>query len=189
MNDPAETSEFLAFTKAADAKSLSRAAAELGIPRATLGRRLARFEERLGARLLRRTTRSLSLTEAGEAFYRHARIVLDAVSAAEQSVRRTDETLRGTAVLPLIITFVVSFLTAAVLAGSAALAQHFYDGSFFLNAVLTSVILWIGFTAARMITHDLFERRNSSLTVLNLAHELVTVVVMGLVIGAFGFPG
>jgi hypothetical protein len=100
----------------------------------------------------------------------------------------TDETLRGTAVLPLIITFVVSFLTAAVLAGSAALAQHFYEGSFLLNAVLTSVILWIGFTAARMITHDLFERRNSSLTVLNLAHELVTVVVMGLVIGAFGFP-
>jgi DNA-binding transcriptional LysR family regulator len=95
LNDPAETSEFLAFTKAADAKSLSRAAAELGVPRATLGRRLARLEERLGVRLLRRTTRSLSLTEAGEAFYRHARIVLDAVSAAEQSVRRTDETLRG----------------------------------------------------------------------------------------------
>lgn len=101
----------------------------------------------------------------------------------------TDETLRGSAVLPLIITFVVSFFTAAVLAGSAALAQHFYEGSFFLNVVLTSVILWIGFTAARMITHDLFERRNSSLTVLNLAHELVTVIVMGLVIGAFGFPG
>ncbi|MGN6503553.1 MAG: DUF1761 domain-containing protein [Pseudolysinimonas sp.] len=101
----------------------------------------------------------------------------------------TDETLRGSAVLPLIITFVVSFFTAAVLAGSAALAPHFYEGSFFLNVVLTSVILWIGFTAARMITHDLFERRNSSLTVLNLAHELVTVIVMGLVIGAFGFPG
>jgi hypothetical protein len=100
----------------------------------------------------------------------------------------TDEKVQGTAVLPLVITFVVSFFTAAVLAGSAALAQHFYEGSFFLNAVLTAVILWIGFTAARMITHDLFERRNSSLTVLNLAHELVTVVVMGLVIGAFGFP-
>jgi hypothetical protein len=100
----------------------------------------------------------------------------------------TDEKLQGTAVLPLIITFVVSFFTAAVLAGSAALAQHFYEGSFFINAVLTAVILWIGFTAARMITHDLFERRNSSLTVLNLAHELVTVIVMGLVIGAFGFP-
>jgi hypothetical protein len=55
--------------------------------------------------------------------------------------------------------------------------------------VLTAVILWIGFTAARMITHDLFDRRPSSLTVLNLAHELVTVVVMGLIIGLFGFPG
>jgi hypothetical protein len=101
----------------------------------------------------------------------------------------TDEKLKGTAVLPLIITFVVSFFTAAVLAGSAAIAQHFYQGSFLLNAVLTSVILWIGFTASRMITHDLFERRAATLTTINLAHELVTVVVMGLIIGAFGFPG
>lgn len=98
------------------------------------------------------------------------------------------DTQKGAA-LPLIITFVVSFLTAAVLAGSAALAQHFYEGNFLLNAVLTAVILWIGFTASRMLTHDLFDRRPSSLTVLNLAHELVTVVVMGLIIGLFGFPG
>jgi hypothetical protein len=98
------------------------------------------------------------------------------------------DTQKG-AVIPLIITFVVSFLTAAVLAGSAALAQHFYEGEFLLNAVLTAVILWIGFTAARMLTHDLFDRRPSSLTVLNLAHELVTVVVMGLIVGLFGFPG
>jgi hypothetical protein len=99
-----------------------------------------------------------------------------------------EDEIRGAA-LPLIITFIVSFFTAAVLAGSAAIAQHFYQGNFLLNAVLTAVILWIGFTAARMITHDLFDRRPSSLTVLNLAHELVTVIVMGLIIGAFGFPG
>jgi hypothetical protein len=101
----------------------------------------------------------------------------------------TDESMQKGAALPLIITFVVSFFTAAVLAGSAAIAQHFYEGNFLLNALLTSVILWIGFTAARLITHDLFDRRPSSLTVLNLAHELVTVVVMGLIIGLFGFPG
>jgi hypothetical protein len=99
-----------------------------------------------------------------------------------------DDTQKGAA-LPLIITFIVSFFTAAVLAGSAAIAQHFYEGDFLLNAVLTGVILWIGFTASRMLTHDLFDRRPSSLTVLNLAHELVTIVVMGLIIGAFGFPG
>ena len=74
-----------------EAKSLSRAAAELGIPRATVARRLGRLEERLGVRLLRRSTRRLSVTDAGERFYRHARIVLDAVSQAQSSVRATEE--------------------------------------------------------------------------------------------------
>ena len=95
MPDPVETAELAAFVKTVDARSLSRAAAELGIPRATLSRRLARLEERLGARLLRRSTRSLALTEAGESFHRHARIVLEAVAHAEASVRQVDDAVRG----------------------------------------------------------------------------------------------
>src|SRR3954454_15542115 len=95
MQDPLENAELLAFAKAVDAKSLTRAAAELGIPRATLGKRLARLEQRLGVRLLRRTTRSLALTDAGETFYRQARIVLDAVSQAEASIRRPDDAIAG----------------------------------------------------------------------------------------------
>ena len=54
---------------------------------------------------------------------------------------------------------------------------------------VAAVIIWIGFTAARLLTHDLFERRPGTLTAINMGHELVTVVVMGLIIGAFGFPG
>src|SRR5262245_37870251 len=95
MTEPLETAELLAFSKAVDARSLSRAASELGVPRATLSRRLARLERRIGARLLRRSTRSLLLTDAGEALYRHARIVLDAVEQAEASVRQTDQAVRG----------------------------------------------------------------------------------------------
>jgi DNA-binding transcriptional LysR family regulator len=95
MPDPVETSELLAFTRTVETKSFSRAAAELGAPRATIGRRLARLEERLGVRLLRRTTRALALTDAGNAFYRHARIVLEAVAQAESSVRRSDSVIRG----------------------------------------------------------------------------------------------
>jgi DNA-binding transcriptional LysR family regulator len=95
MQEPVETAELLAFARTVDAGSLSRAAAELGVPRATISRRLARLEERLRTRLLRRTTRSLALTDAGEALYRHARIVLDAVRDAETSVRRTDDAVRG----------------------------------------------------------------------------------------------
>jgi len=96
MVDAVETSELLAFTRTVEAKSLSRAAAELGAPRATIGRRLARLEQRLGVRLLRRTTRALALTDAGDAFYRHARIVLDAVEQAQASVRKSDQVVRGT---------------------------------------------------------------------------------------------
>jgi DNA-binding transcriptional LysR family regulator len=95
MADPVDAAELLAFAKAVEAKSLSRAAAELGVPRATVGRRLARLEGRLGVRLLRRTTRSLALTDAGEALYRHARIALDALRQAEESVRRADDVVRG----------------------------------------------------------------------------------------------
>ncbi|XXT67984.1 LysR family transcriptional regulator [Sorangium sp. So ce693] len=53
MDEPLETFELLAFSKTVKAGSLSRAAAELGVPRATISRRLARLEERLGVRLLR----------------------------------------------------------------------------------------------------------------------------------------
>ena len=95
MTHPVETAELAAFAKIVEARSLSRAAAELGWPRATLSRRLGRLEQRLGARLLRRTTRSLTLTDAGESFYRHARIALDAVQSAELSVRRVDDAVRG----------------------------------------------------------------------------------------------
>ena len=90
------------------------------------------------------------------------------------------------AVKPILITLVVSFISALVLAGSAAISQHFYGGNFLANTLITAVILWAGFTAARFITHDAFEGRPAGLTILNCAHELVTLVVMGLIIGLFG---
>ncbi|RYZ06422.1 MAG: LysR family transcriptional regulator [Myxococcales bacterium] len=82
-----DTDELLIFTKVVASSSVSRAAAELGVPRATVSRKLAALEERLGARLLQRTTRSMTLTEAGRTFHRHAELVLDAARAAESSVR------------------------------------------------------------------------------------------------------
>ena len=51
--------------------------------------------------------------------------------------------------------------------------------------MVTGVLLWAGFTAARFITHDAFEGRPSALTIMNIAHELVTVVVMALIIGVW----
>ncbi|GAA1536841.1 hypothetical protein HD600_001464 [Microbacterium ginsengiterrae] len=85
--------------------------------------------------------------------------------------------------MPLVIGAVMGFASAWVLAGASAISWHFYDGSFFGAAIVTAILLWAGFTAARFITHDGFERRPTTLTVLNIAHELVTFLVMGAVIG------
>jgi hypothetical protein len=102
-------------------------------------------------------------------------------------VKLDDDDVAGNAALPLVITFIVSLVTALVLAGATWLAHDFYgsDGSFLLEALLTAVILWAGFTAARLLTHDLFERRPVRLSLLNLAHELVTVLVMAVIIGVW----
>lgn len=91
-----ETAELLAFVRTVEAGSLTRAAKELGIPRATLSRRLARLEETLGVRVLRRTTRRLSVTDAGQSLMEHAATALAAVREAVGSVRRAHGSIRGT---------------------------------------------------------------------------------------------
>lgn len=87
--------------------------------------------------------------------------------------------------LALIASTVSTFLTVWVLAGAIAIAWHFYGGSFLVSALVTGVTLWAGFTAARFITHDVFEGRASQLTVLNIAHELVMVIAISLILGAW----
>lgn len=89
----------------------------------------------------------------------------------------------GPVVIPMLVALVVTFLTAWVLAGAVAIAWHFYGGGYFLSALVTAVTLWAGFTAARIITHDVFEGRPSQLTVLTMSFELVTVLLMAVVIG------
>lgn len=101
-----------------------------------------------------------------------------------QKAARVETT--ANAVTAIVITIIVSFISAWVLAGAAAIAQEFYGGSFLANTVITAIILWAGFTAARFITHDAFENRPRLLTLLNISHELVTYLVMAVIIGLFG---
>ena len=75
--------------------SLTRAAEALGMPRPTMSKRLARLEERLGVRLLHRTTRRMSLTGPGEVLYEKARRVVHAAREAEAAVQRLDDVPRG----------------------------------------------------------------------------------------------
>ena len=84
------------------------------------------------------------------------------------------------------LTFVASLLTADILAHVAFVDNQFFKHSFMQDTLTMALWLWAGFTAARFLVHDLFEGRRKKLTLLNSAHELVTVVVMALIIGAMG---
>jgi hypothetical protein len=87
---------------------------------------------------------------------------------------------------PILITAVVSLITAYVLAHVTYLSYVFFGNSFLMSALTTAFWMWLGFTAARFITHDAFEGRPMQLTALNIGNELVTLMVMGLVIGLVG---
>lgn len=91
----------------------------------------------------------------------------------------------GTAVGPIIITLIVSFLTAFILAHMIFLAHAFFNNSRLYDALTTAFWLWLGLVAARFITHDVFEGRPAVLTLINISHELATLLVMGGIIGLF----
>ena|SRR5687767_6606376 len=83
------------------------------------------------------------------------------------------------------ITMLVSLITAYVLAHVAYLSNSFFQNTFLHDTLTTAFWLWLGFTAARLITHDQFEQRSVKLTALNITHEFITIMIMGLVIGLF----
>ncbi len=87
--------EMLTFVAVVDAGSFVSGGQAMGLTRSAAGKAVGRLEDRLGARLLNRTTRSLSLTDEGRAFYDRCAVVLAAVDDAEASVAGRAGTPRG----------------------------------------------------------------------------------------------
>ena len=97
----------------------------------------------------------------------------------------TDPETSAQAWLPILVSVALAFLLAWVLAGSVAIAWHFYGGTYLGSAIVTGLTLWAGFTGGRFITHDVFAGRPSQLTILNISYELVLVLVMSVIIGVW----
>lgn len=90
------TDDFLIFYHLIEQGSFSKAADQVGLTKSVISKRITRLEQDLGVQLIYRTTRKLTLTEAGEIFYRHAREISNSVHNAEQELQGLDETLSGT---------------------------------------------------------------------------------------------
>src|SRR5260221_7422225 len=84
------------FTTVVASGSFTAAAQRLNMSPAMVTNHVRALEERLGARLLNRTTRKLSLTEAGKAYFDQAALILAQVEAADSSIAELQSTPRGT---------------------------------------------------------------------------------------------
>ena len=90
-----DLNELLIFAKVIQTGSFSLASQLLGIPKSTVSRKILELEERLGTRLIQRTTRKLSLTDVGRLYYAHCARIVAEVEEAERAVSSLQQSPRG----------------------------------------------------------------------------------------------
>ncbi|MGB1091434.1 MAG: LysR family transcriptional regulator [Oceanobacter sp.] len=111
-----DLNEMAIFVHVVEASSFTGAAKNLGLPKSTVSRKITQLEERLGVRLIQRTTRSLRLTDTGNAYYAHCSRILSEIEEANLAVTQMQTTPTGTL-----------RITAPVLFGSTVLATLIAD--------------------------------------------------------------
>jgi DNA-binding transcriptional LysR family regulator len=93
--DRLDLNDLVAFVRVVDAGGYAAAERKLGVPRSSLSRRVARLEDALSVRLLRRTSRTFAITDGGQALYERAVRSLALLREATESVARAAEEPRG----------------------------------------------------------------------------------------------
>lgn len=106
--------ELETFTAIARAGSISRAATQMRVAKSIISRRLAALEARLGVQLINRTTRRMSLTEAGARFLKRAEEILDDIAEAEAVARAGQASLSGKLRIAAPLSFGVAHLQPVV---------------------------------------------------------------------------
>lgn len=94
--DSQNLNDLMYFAQVVEHGGFSAAERVLGVSKSRLSRRVAELEASLGVRLLQRSTRKLSLTEAGERFFRHCQVMLSEAQAAMNAVQELRSSPRGT---------------------------------------------------------------------------------------------
>lgn len=107
-------SDIACFVAVVDHGSFTVAADRLGVSRSAISKQVAHLENRLRARLLHRTTRRLSLTEVGQAFYASARRGLQEIADAEAAVSSLQAAPRGTLHLNVPMSFGILHVAPAI---------------------------------------------------------------------------
>ncbi len=93
------------FVRVAEAQGFTAAARQLGVSKSVVSKYIGELEDRLGVRLLHRTTRSLSLTEHGAGYYERCTHILAEIEEAEAAIGAIDDEPRGTVRVLLPVAF------------------------------------------------------------------------------------
>lgn len=91
-----DLNDFAWFVKVVDYGGFAAAGRALDLPKSRLSRRIAQLEERLGVRLIHRTTRQFTVTDVGQTFYQHCKAMLIEAEAAQEAVAALQAEPRGT---------------------------------------------------------------------------------------------
>lgn len=102
------------FVAVVDSGSFTTAAERLDMSTALVSKYVGQLEERLGARLLNRTTRSLALTEIGESYFERCKQVIDDFDELEGAVRNKRSVASGKLVVTAPVTFGEMYLASAI---------------------------------------------------------------------------
>lgn len=102
------------FARVVERRSFTGAASDLGVSKSAVSKQVSRLEDGLGARLLNRTTRKLSLTEAGAAFFERCGRILEEAQAAEEEVGELAAVPRGRLRVAAPMTFGVLHLASVM---------------------------------------------------------------------------
>lgn len=106
--------DVLAFVRVVETGSFARAAERMGLSKPVLSRRVARLEERLGARLLTRTARGAQPTQVGQAYYERAAAILADLEAAQEVVAEAVTQVAGPIRLTAPLSFGIAHLAPAL---------------------------------------------------------------------------
>ncbi len=102
------------FARVVEHGGFAPAGRALGMPKSTLSRRVALLEDRLGSRLLQRSTRHFGMTELGEIYYRHCVAMIAEAEAAQEAIDNTSAEPRGMIRVTCPISLMLSFVSPMI---------------------------------------------------------------------------
>lgn len=171
------------FCLVVEQTSFTKAGQMIGITKSKISRRISDLEERLGVRLLHRSTRKLTLTDIGQIFYQHCKAMVNEAQSAQEAAQQAQSKPRGRIRVTCPNLFAQSTFADIII----RYMQQYEDVSIVLNATNRAVdLIQEGFDVA--IRFQAGNLHDSSLIVRKLGVSLSSLIASPAYLARYGHP-